>query len=64
MSLKKNGKGVIRLGDATDHGGKVISVAHEPTDMGKPIACVGDMVQCPKCRGHIPHCGRRCDLHN
>ena len=35
MSLKKNGKGVIHLGDATDHGGKIISVAHKPTDMGK-----------------------------
>ena len=34
MSLK-NGKGVIYLGDATDHGGKIISVAHKPTDMGK-----------------------------
>ena len=54
MPIKKNGKGVIRLGDSTDHGGKVVSVAHEPTDMGEPIACVGDMVQCPKCRGTYP----------
>ena len=38
MSLKKNGKGVIRLGETTDHGGKVISVAHKPTEMDNPNA--------------------------
>ena len=54
MSLKKNGKGVIHLGDATDHGGKVIPVAHKPTDMGKPIACIGDTTVCPKCKGTYP----------
>ena len=54
MSLKKNGKGVIRLGDTTDHGGEVISVVHKPTDLGKPIACIGDMVKCPKCKGTYP----------
>ena len=51
MSNRKDGRGVIRLGDTTDHGGEVISVAHKATDMGIPIACVGDMVQCPRCRG-------------
>lgn len=54
MSLKKNGLGVIRLGDATTHGGKVIRVAHHPEDMGKPIACMGDMTVCPKCKGTFP----------
>jgi len=55
MPLKKNDRGVIRLGDTTDHGGKVISVAHAAaTDMGKPVACVGDMVECPKCNGVFP----------
>lgn len=53
MSFHKNGKGVIRLGDTTTHGGEVIT-AHEPTDMGIPIACVGDMVKCPKCDGVYP----------
>jgi Uncharacterized conserved protein len=53
MTLKRKGKGVIRLGDATTHGGKVIS-AHKPTDMGRRIACVGDMVTCPKCKGTYP----------
>jgi uncharacterized Zn-binding protein involved in type VI secretion len=54
VPLKKNGKGVIRLGDTTTHGGKVVSVAHKLTDMGKPIACIGDMVKCPKCKGTYP----------
>jgi len=54
MTIRKNGKGVIRLGDTTSHGGEVISVAHKPKDMGKPIACVGDMVRCPKCKGTYP----------
>lgn len=54
MSMTKHGRGVIRLHDTTDHGGKVISVAHIPSDMGRPIACVGDMVQCPKCKGVYP----------
>ena len=34
MTLTKDGRGVIRLGDATTHGGKVISVAHTATVMG------------------------------
>jgi uncharacterized Zn-binding protein involved in type VI secretion len=51
MSFTRNGKGVIRLGDKTDHGGVVVQVAHTSEDMGKPIACVGDQVQCPKCKG-------------
>jgi len=54
MTLTKDGRGVIRLGDATDHGGEVITVAHNSTVMAKPIACVGDMVKCPKCKGIYP----------
>jgi uncharacterized Zn-binding protein involved in type VI secretion len=54
MAFKKKNRGVIRLGDATSHGGKVITTAHTPTDMGKPIACIGDMVVCPKCKGVYP----------
>ena len=58
MTFRSN-RGVIRLHDTTDHGGKVISVAHTTAiDMGKPIACVGDQVQCLKCRGTYPICGR------
>jgi uncharacterized Zn-binding protein involved in type VI secretion len=51
MPLTKSNRGVIRLGDSTTHGGKVISVAYIPTDMGIPIACIGDMVVCPQCKG-------------
>jgi uncharacterized Zn-binding protein involved in type VI secretion len=53
MSLKKEGKGVIRLGDSTSHGGKVIS-AHKATDMSVPVACIGDMTACPACKGTFP----------
>jgi uncharacterized Zn-binding protein involved in type VI secretion len=37
----------IVLGDATDHGGKVITAAGSSDTGGRPIACVGDKVQCP-----------------
>ena len=33
---------------------KVISVAHTPTVMGIPVACIGDMVSCPQCEGTYP----------
>jgi len=41
-------KNVIRLGDATSHGGKVISAdaAHFKVH-GIPVACVGDACSCP-----------------
>lgn len=41
-------KNVIRLGDATTHGGKVISAsaAHFKVH-GTPVACVGDTCSCP-----------------
>ena len=55
MTLTQEGRGVIRLGDATTHGGKVVSAAHTTaTVMGIPIACVGDLTQCPKCKGVYP----------
>jgi uncharacterized Zn-binding protein involved in type VI secretion len=53
MSFRKDNRGVIRLGDTTDHGGVVIT-AHQPKDMGRRIACVGDMVRCPRCKGVYP----------
>ena len=39
---------VIRLGDATSHGGKVesVSATHFTVD-GVPVACVGDACSCP-----------------
>jgi len=41
-------KNVIRLGDPTAHGGKVMSVkaTHFTVD-GKAVACVGDKCMCP-----------------
>ena len=54
MGLDKNGRKVIHLHDTTDHNGDVIRVAHEPEDMGRPIACIGDMVFCPRCLGTYP----------
>jgi uncharacterized Zn-binding protein involved in type VI secretion len=45
---------LIVLGDTTDHGGAVISAAPVATAGGKPIARLGDMVACPRCRGDFP----------
>ncbi len=43
---------VIRLGDATSHGGKVVSVtAKHFTVGGIAVACVGDTCTCP-IKGH------------
>lgn len=43
---------VIRLGDATSHGGKVISCAATHfTAGGIAVACVGDLCSCPV-KGH------------
>lgn len=39
---------VIVLGDATSHGGKVLTGSPSHTIHGKPIARQGDMVSCPK----------------
>ena len=43
----------IVLGDTTTHGGTVITAWGEGrwTIDGKPVACVGDKVICPKCKG-------------
>jgi uncharacterized Zn-binding protein involved in type VI secretion len=41
-------KNVIRLGDATSHGGKVVSVSATNFKVqGVPVACVGDPCSCP-----------------
>ena len=42
-----NLRGVIRLGDDTNHGGKVITASTTMKVMGKPVARVGDLVSCP-----------------
>lgn len=48
------GKGGIRFGDATSHGGKVISAASDFKALGKPVAVCGDMTICPQCKGTFP----------
>ena len=48
------GRGVIRLGDKTSHGGEVVSAAADFKVLGKAVACEGDMATCPKCHGKHP----------
>ena len=45
------GRGVIRLGDTTSHGGKVISASDTLKALGKAVALEGDMTFCPMCKG-------------
>ena len=41
-------KGVIRLGDPTSHGGKVVGATGAGEVMGRPVARKGDACVCPK----------------
>lgn len=50
----QQGRGVIRLGDKTTHGGEVISAAQDFTVLGKKVAVEGDIAYCPKCKGKFP----------
>lgn len=45
------GRGVIRIGDKTSHGGTVISASAGFVVLGKAVAIEGDAVQCPACKG-------------
>lgn len=49
--MKHQGRGVIRIDDKTDHGGKVISATSETIVMGKAAALQDDMTFCPQCKG-------------
>lgn len=49
--MKHAGRGVIRLGDTTDHGGKVISASSGSNVMGKTAALADDTTFCPRCKG-------------
>ena len=49
-----HGQGVIRLGDATSHGGQVISASDTLIVLGKQVAVDGDMTLCPRCKGKFP----------
>jgi len=48
------GRGIVRLGDMTTHGGKVIKAVSDFKVHGRPVAVDGDMTFCPKCRGTFP----------
>lgn len=67
------GRGAIRLGDMTSHGGTVISASTTFSAMGKNVACDGDNVFCPQCRGVYKiavttsdrsHHGKKVAFHN
>jgi uncharacterized Zn-binding protein involved in type VI secretion len=45
---------IIRLGDPTSHGGKVLEGSQTDICHGKPIAYVGHQTSCPKCKGTYP----------
>lgn len=45
---------IIVQGDKTSHGGSVLTGSPFSDCDGKPIARVGDMVSCPRCKGVFP----------
>ena len=49
--MKHQGRGVIRINDRTDHGGKVVGASSGTIVMGQPAALEGDMTFCPRCKG-------------
>lgn len=49
--MKHEGRGVIRMGDKTDHGGHVIGASSRTTVMGKVAALADDLTYCPACKG-------------
>jgi uncharacterized Zn-binding protein involved in type VI secretion len=51
--MQHEGRRIIRLGDRTDHGGKVISVSSGTIVMGLEAALAGDMTVCPRCKGQF-----------
>lgn len=68
----QQGRGVVRLGDKTTHGGEVISAAQDFTVLGKRVAVEGDSTYCPQCKGKYPiqpgsdthkHHGKRVAYH-
>lgn len=40
-------RGIIRVGDATSHGGRVTTGSTMSEVMGRPVARIGDMCVCP-----------------
>ncbi|MDR5748024.1 PAAR domain-containing protein [Caballeronia sp. LZ029] len=50
----ETGREVARLGDRTDHGGKVIEAAPNLMHMRIAVALDGHTTECPKCSGTYP----------
>ncbi|UWX70358.1 PAAR domain-containing protein [Burkholderia gladioli] len=53
----------IREGDATSHGGRVLTCDPTHTVDGKPLALIGDMAACPRCGGVFPIVKVRTELN-
>lgn len=51
--MRHEGRGVIRIDDKTDHGGRVIAASSGTVVMGKVAALADDMTYCPKCKGQF-----------
>lgn len=45
---------IIRMGDPTSHGGKVLEGSMTDICHGKPISFIGHKVSCPECKGTFP----------
>lgn len=45
---------IIRMGDPTSHGGRVVEGSASDICQGKPIAFMGHKTFCPLCRGSFP----------
>lgn len=45
---------VVRLGDTTNHGGRVLEFIPHTNLNGKPMAGKGNLVFCPLCKGELP----------
>lgn len=50
----RQGREVARLGDRTDHGGRIIQAADDLIHMVRRVALHGHLVECPKCGGAFP----------
>jgi uncharacterized Zn-binding protein involved in type VI secretion len=51
--MKHEGRGVIRQGDKTSHGGTVLAASSGTVVMGMPAALDGDKTVCPQCKGQF-----------
>ncbi|TAL94416.1 MAG: PAAR domain-containing protein [Paraburkholderia sp.] len=52
--IDEHGREAAKLGDTTDHGGRVVEAAPTLTVEGIPVALDGHLVECPKCGGRYP----------